>query len=204
MPIEGMPLHIEPSFPNAEALSKISARPLSPDDVPYVRRNVWWSRRKNASVHVVEVDGKIRSVIVPRNSRATYEINTLLAADAWGIEQEATAIQLLGKLVGHRAFKAYMLTGMFLETSKRSGLSYLFRKLRPTLVLDGRSQSEGESTKILCALCLHPIAYYEDSWAGAMTPTDDVIAHLMLMRGDEPMLWRRANQHAPYRPEAGL
>lgn len=37
-----------------------------------------------------------------------------------------------------------------------------------------------------------------------MTPTDDVIAHLTLMRGDEPMFWRRANQHGPDRPEAGL
>src|SRR3546814_10910453 len=37
----------------------------------------------------------------------------------------------------------------------------------------------------LCALCLHPIGYYENSWAGAMCPTDDVIAHLMLMRRSE-------------------
>jgi hypothetical protein len=37
-----------------------------------------------------------------------------------------------------------------------------------------------------------------------MCPTDDVIAHLALMRGDEAMFWRRCNQHPPYRPEAGL
>lgn len=30
------------------------------------------------------------------------------------------------------------------------------------------------------------------------------VAHLMLMRGDEVMFWRRSNQHAPWRPEAGL
>lgn len=58
--------------------------------------------------------------------------------------------------------------------------------------------------RILCALCLHPIAYYSKSWAGAMTPTDDVCAHLMMMRSDEHLFWRRANQHAPWRPEAGL
>lgn len=40
--------------------------------------------------------------------------------------------------------------------------------------------------------------------AGAMCPTDDVIAHLSLMRGDEKMFWRRCNQHPAYRPEAGL
>lgn len=58
--------------------------------------------------------------------------------------------------------------------------------------------------RILCCLCMRPIAYYADSWAGAMCPTDDVIAHLALMRGDEAMFWRRCNQHPPYRPEAGL
>ena len=42
------------------------------------------------------------------------------------------------------------------------------------------------------------------SWAGAMVPTDDVIAHLSLMRGDEHMFWKRCNQHPSWRPEAGL
>ena len=65
-------------------------------------------------------------------------------------------------------------------------------------------REHGEQMRILACLCLHPIAYYADSWAGAMCPTDDVIAHLMLMRGDEPMFWRRSNQHAPTRPEAAL
>jgi hypothetical protein len=57
---------------------------------------------------------------------------------------------------------------------------------------------------VRCTLCLHPIGYYANSWAGAMCPTDDVIAHLMMMRADEPMFWRKANQHPPHRPEAGL
>jgi hypothetical protein len=37
-----------------------------------------------------------------------------------------------------------------------------------------------------------------------MVPTDDVIAHLMLMRGDEHMFWRRCNQHQPWTKEAGV
>lgn len=37
-----------------------------------------------------------------------------------------------------------------------------------------------------------------------MVPTDDVIAHLLLMRGDERLFWRRANQHHPLDPESGL
>lgn len=51
---------------------------------------------------------------------------------------------------------------------------------------------------------MHPIAYYADSWAGAMCPTDDVIAHLMMMRGDEAMLWKRCNHHPAWHPGAGL
>jgi hypothetical protein len=31
-----------------------------------------------------------------------------------------------------------------------------------------------------------------------------VIAHLMLMRGDEPMFWRRANQHPVWTKGAAL
>ena len=123
---------------------------------------------------------------------------------------QGTASVTLAGLLSHRAFKAYMMTGTFLEISKRSGVAYMFRRLRPTLALSMREGSIRHGsrgvggTRILAALCLHPIGYYRGSWAGAMTPTDDVIAHLMLMRGDEAMFWRRANQHAPWRPEAGL
>ena len=106
----------------------------------------------------------------------------------------------LAGMLRHNQFKKYLLTGSFIESSKRSGVVYMFRKLRPTVAITLR---KGEP-KILCALCMHPIAYYQDSWAGAMCPTDDVIAHLMMMRGDEPMLWRRSNQHAAHRSEAGL
>ena len=74
------------------------------------------------------------------------------------------------------------------------------RRLKPTVAI----RSEGERLRILCCMCMHPIAYYEDSWAGAMCPTDDVLAHLMLMRGDEKMFWRQSNQHPPSRPAAGL
>ena len=125
-----------------------------------------------------------------------------LVAVAWGIEQEAVAINTLAGLLSHHAFKTYMLTGAFLESSKKSGITYMFRKLRPTVAM--RADKGHDLIRVLCALCMHPIGYYDDSWAGAMTPTDDVIAHLMLMRGDEHMFWKRCNQHAAYRPESGL
>ena len=56
----------------------------------------------------------------------------------------------------------------------------------------------------LCALCLHPIGYYGDTWAGVMCPTDEVIAHLLMMRGSEEKFWANANQHPLERPAAGV
>ena len=149
-----------------------------------------------------EHEGKIGWGKEPRANQMPMAIATIDAADAWSIECEARAVDTLAELVTHRQFKHYMLTGTFLETSKRSGLHYLFRRLRPTVAI-GAAQ-DGKSMKILCALCLHPIAYYAGTWGGSMVPTDDVIAHLMLMRGDEPMFWRRSNQHPAYAPEAGV
>jgi hypothetical protein len=105
----------------------------------------------------------------------------------------------------------YTCTGQFLETSKRSGLTYLFRRLRPTVVLTGQGASSDQFTgevtpgmRILTCLCLHPIAYYANSYCGAMVPTDDVIAHLLYMRADEHLYWRRANHHTAGSVLAGL
>jgi hypothetical protein len=127
-------------------------------------------------------------------------LDKLDCADAWGIEQEGNAVQTLGTLLRHRVFKQYLLTGMFMETSARSGVHYLFRRLRPTVAISTRT---GDA-RVLAALCMHPIGYYEGTWSGAMTPTDDVIAHLMLMRGDERLFWSRCNQHPAWSPLAGI
>lgn len=203
MPLEGEQLVVEPTYPNGAGLASINA--TEPELIPEgVReRNHWWSERLRCEIVVWDEDGKVMWGKVPPRSHLGLALRTLGCSVAWGIEQEANAQQLLATLLPHRHFKQYLLTGMFLETSKRSGLTYLFRKLRPTIVIDARDKSAAD-TRILCALCLHPIAYYSGSWAGGMCPTDDVIAHLMLMRGDEPMLWRRSNQHHPSRSEAGL
>ena len=56
----------------------------------------------------------------------------------------------------------------------------------------------------LCALCLHPIGYYGDTWAGVMCPTDEVIAHLLMMRGSEEKIWANSNQHPVDHPNAGV
>lgn len=208
MPIEGMKLVIEPSYPNAKEIAEIGAPKDDPCDLEgVVHRNTFYSTRSRCDVYVFEeprAGGRVRHGLVPAFHSMRHIISTLGASDAWGVEQESKAVELLATLVSHRQMRHYLLTGMFLERSKRSGLTYLFRRLRPTVVINARGEDDGKQARIMCALCMHPIAYYSDSWAGAMCPTDDVVAHLMMMRGDEPMLWRRANQHAPHRPEAGL
>lgn len=203
MPLEGTSLVISPRYPFAEVLTKVKS---PPSEKQVVVRNSWWSTRLHGNIFLYErEDGEV-CALVDRQAPHAFgmSLNTLGASVAWGIEQEAAAVRLLAELISHHALKMYLLTGMFLETSKRSGVTYVFRKLRPTVALDARKGGATDHCRILCTLCLHPIAYYEGSWAGAMTPTDDVIAHLQLMRGDEHMFWKRANQHPPDRPEAGL
>jgi hypothetical protein len=214
MPIQDQQLVVEPTFPKAAELMAINAPEpeVLPPDVR--ERNTFWSERRRCYIVVWEEGGRICWGPGSRPHSVDLLVQTLGASSVWGIEQEASALQLLGTLLEHHRFKQYLLTGMFLETSKRSGLTYLFRKLRPTVVMklgsaryaigDTAARHFPDRSFGLAALCLHPIAYYYGSWAGAMTPTDDVIAHLMLMRGDEAMFWRRSNQHDIGRHEAGL
>lgn len=199
MVLEDHPLTIESTYPLAEKLSDIGRKEeADPEGVKF--RNSFWSWRYKSAIVVWEENGRILHGTAGSQNQIGILLGTLGASDAWGIEQEGNAVQLLGKHLRHRQFKQYLLTGMFLERSPRSGVHYLFRRLRPTVAMSEKSGS----MKFLAALCMHPIGYYHGSWAGAMTPTDDVIAHLMLMRGDEHMFWRRCEQHPPYKKEAGL
>ena len=200
MPLEGERLVIEPKFPRAASLAEIGAPAQEPDDPNIKVRNRFYSHKMRCDIYVYEENGRVNWASSPAVHSFTQALRTLSCSDVWGIEQEHRALQLLGTMIRHRQFKQYLLVGMFCETSKRSGLTYFFRKLRPTVVVDTR----GKEPRILCTLCMHPIAYYQGSWAGAMCPTDDVIAHLTMLRGDEHLLWRRCNQHEPHRPEAGL
>lgn len=206
MPIEGQRLIIEPNFPKAKELMTIGQNDEAGHDDGWRLRNRWYSARKRCEILIMERDGKIDWGIKPAFHHITMDLNTLGCMDVWGIEQEGRAVKLLGEMLRHRQFKQYLLTGMFLEKSVRSGVTYLFRRLKPTVALAANAglPDDKRGMTILAALCQHPIAYYAGSWAGAMVPTDDVIAALALMRGDEPMFWKRSTQHPPYRPEAGL
>lgn len=208
MPLDGHRLVIEPRYPHAEALSKmigVRDRPSDHCDIgPNAKmRNIFYSHKMRCDICIYEDEGKVGWGWIPAVHHFKMDLDVMDCSVAWGIEQEHNALQLLGTLIRHHHLKTYLLTGAFAERSKRTGLTYVFRKLRPTVVLETRGDPSAE-VNIKCCLCMHPIGYYEGSWAGAMCPTDDVIAHLMMMRGDEPRFWKLSNQIAAWRPEAGL
>lgn len=199
----GPNLYVEKSYPYAVVFNGDEVEKNKDPVEGRVIRNSFYSMHKRCQIVIWEKDGKVDWGFIPKANNLWYQIQTMEASHAWGLEQEATALQLLGQLIGHRKFKQYLLSGMFMEKSPRSGIWYMFRKLRPTLALSPRGAG-GTELKILAALCLHPIGLYEESFAGAMCPTDDVVAHLALMRGDEHMFWKRANHHPAHMPNAGI
>jgi len=201
VPINGERLILEPRHPAAKIINSHNKETDEmPEGVKLV--NHWYSRRERCEIAIWrEPDESVRCGKWINNP-VTHQFSTMACSVAWSVEAEDKALKTLSGIIEPHLFKMYYLSGMFLETSKRSGVTYVFRKLRPTLAL--RPSKDGKSMRILAALCLHPIGYYAESWAGAMVPTDDVMSHLLLMRGDEPMFWRRANQIQPWKPNAGL
>ena len=172
--------------------------------------NEWFCRKRNLQVLVVDRDGKRYSLAYPVSpdrsmDRLTMWLQTIGAADAWDPEAERQARETLRAMLTERQWMHYDLTGSFFETSPRSRITYVFRRLRPTIAMSPRGKNgNNETMRCLAVMCLHPIGYYDRSWGGCMVPSDDVIAHVAWMRGDEANYWRHANQHAPSSPEAGL
>lgn len=212
MPLDDFPLRVEDRYPfkGIERLGNTREHECRDEDVDesVILRNSWWSRRRGGWVHIFQKDGKIEHFLEPRwqsAERLNYWLNTVGASLAWDVAAESEALGKLAELVRPNIMAMYMLTGCMLETSQRSQVTYLFRRNRPTIALAPVRRGDDEANmRAIAVLCLHPIAYYEGTWAGAMVPTDDVIAHLLMMRGDEPLFWRRANHHHPESAEAGL
>jgi hypothetical protein len=200
MPLEGAELVVEPRYPLAPIFKTETVKQYPEQPQPVIRNRFYSVHRRGDIIVWNEPDGKLQWGYDPRIHHFKTDMETMACSSAWGIEQESKALQLLASLLPHHAFKKYLLTGMFVEQSERSGVYYFFRRLKPVIAASGATGT----MKILAALCAHPIAYYAGTWAGAMAPTDDVIAHLSLMRGDEHLYWRRCNQHQAHRPEAGL
>lgn len=187
------------------------------DYVDEVVINSWHSRKRQSLVYVYRqrfANGKpdkYFAVAIPESpdrsmDRLTYWLQTIGASDAWDLDAERKARFCLRQMLSDRQWRHYELTGSFFETSPRSRITYVFRRLRPTIALSPRQMPGSLHDRMRCIalLCMHPIGYYRESWAGCLVPTDDVIAHLSTMRGDEAYYWKKANQHKPSSPEAGL
>ena len=213
MPIEGTRMVIHPSYPFAKNLGETfmpapQARVCRNEDVreDVELRNEWRSYRDGKEISIWREGKKFLHMFSRRQNSAPLLIGTISAARAWDYDAELRAMETLKRHVTDWAFRCYSMTGTFLETSPRSGVIYMFRRLRPTLAMTARPDRNGRDVGVraLCTLCAHPIGYYDGSWAGALVPTDDVIAHLLMMRSDEHFFWRVCNQHQVWAPEAGL
>jgi hypothetical protein len=211
-PVEGQPIHLEDRHPKKIDLERISREPREAQvrvctdadvDETLTGVNEWYSHRKQGRILIARTNGRIKYGIIPAGAgqRMDMLLRTIGAARGWDVGAEIAAMKRLSEITTDWQWDCYLLTGSFLETSKRSHVSYVFRRLRPTLAL--RPGPDG-NMRCLAALCLHPIGWFDESWAGAMVPTDDLLSHLIWMRGDEHGFWRRANQHHPWEPEAGV
>src|SRR5690606_21886888 len=130
-------------------------------------RNEWYSRRLRARVWIYIEQGAIHGFADPVPDhvyRLRMFTDTLHAALAWRPDAEITAQEKLCELIGADRFRRYLCTGAVAETSRRSGVTYLFRRLRPTIAI--RATDAG--SRFLAALCLHPISYYSSTFAGGM------------------------------------
>lgn len=228
LPLAGLGLQMESRYPHCERIATLQAL-FDGNDPPATARRarqdgVYDGCTVRNRFHSAEAHGEViiwhdrtgaiqHGVVPDVVKRNIFHFGPYETLDAWDLDTELTAMETLATLLSEKMYKSYVITSQFLETSKRSGLTYYFRRLRPTIVMSprqsrcsyfhGGSADDGQM-RILTTLCLHPLGYYAGTRCGAMAPTDDVIAHLLLMRGDEHMLWKRANHHAPHRPESGL
>jgi hypothetical protein len=149
--------------------------------------------------------GKVRKQFMIQNPeirRLGYIIESAGMRMSYSLfEAEAKAQKRLSEALTEIQSKSYFLTGEFIQRG-RSGVAYLIRKNRPTLAL--RDDNGKSPARPLCALCMHPLAYYNDTWAGVMAPSDEVLSHLLMIRSDEHYFWRKANQISPDNPVSGI
>lgn len=98
-------------------------------------RNIFHIKKLRKTVYVYEEDDKIKHASVVNSNSAFRSIRTIGTSLAWDIDAEEKALQKLKGMLTEHAYKCYVLTGSFVETSKRSNLVYVFRKLKPTIAL---------------------------------------------------------------------
>lgn len=167
--------------------------------------NEWHQRPKH--VFSYREAGKYR-VVTMDESQERFKVlvdSILCGAGAVDADAEITAMASLFRRINSNQREAYLLVGAFPETSKRSGISYILRKGKPTIAMRCTPVPEGgERRHFLAALCHHCLGYYSGTHVGVCPPSDEVLSTLLLIRGDEHALWKRSEQHGINDPLAGI
>lgn len=174
------------------------------------KRGHWRNERKLRQVCIYHLVTPDRTFILHFNNalehihrRISVFLNTAFAAKSFKIETEMRAMEKLQGMLTPEQYAAYFISGVFEETGK-SGVTYFVRRLKPTVAFREKKDAHFSDFVFLAGLCLHPLAYYMDSFVGCQCPTDDVIAHLLWIRGDERRFWGKANHHPIEQVEVGL
>lgn len=195
----GKPVAIGPE-PPAFFACKINEEDQGVEEV-----NTW--QRLPLQVVVMREKGRAQVGCIPvAHLRLKQLLDTLLCQSGTvSMEAEFNAMVSLFKRLNENQRESYMLSGAFPETSKRSGVTYILRKGRPTLAIRCTKLPEGgERRNFLAALCSHPLGWYEGTWAGVCPPSDEVLGNLLAIRADEHKFWARSIQHSIEDPLAGI
>lgn len=140
-----------------------------------------------------------------RGEKAVAFLIRTVEANAYAhqIQAERKAQKLLRKHISKSQWLDYFISGAFWEVSS-SGKLYIFRKGFPTIACTCEEEGEKYNVTPMHTLCVHTGAYTEGTFAGSVCPTDDVIAHLLMMRTDEAHYLLSCNVHEFDAPQSGV
>ena len=137
---------------------------------------------------------------VPVAMRLEMLLASLAARGHQRAQPEVVAQRRLLQYLNPRQIESYVLSGAFIERGPRSNVAYVFRRGLPIIAL--RAEDGDEECHPLATLCIHPLGYFDETNAGVMPPSDEVLALLLMLRADEVMLWRKCEQHALQDPRS--
>lgn len=204
------------NLPLPERIQKLVDPPKEPAEEEWEFYREWLStvewkgRRRTVKIEKNKVTGKFRSSITPYKvyrERLQFYLATGFFRETCGVlEAELKACERLMEALTPHQKHQYVFQDCVVEHG-RSGVLYLIRKNRPTLAIRDTGKVEGDTRnggEVLCAMCYHPLAYYTNTWAGALPPSDEVLAHLLMIRADEHLFWKRCNQHPIHDIRSGV
>jgi len=210
----GLPLR-ELGEASQELYGYLVPRPFDTEPVAVVEEakprliNRWNFKNKQGergTVSIYEgVDGKRFHRVAYRQLdwqfRFERTITSLLERDKSNpFQAELKAQEKLRTIISERQYACYIVSGAFVEYGK-SGVAYLIRRGLPTIAFRFREKARAD---VLTVLCMKPMGGHRMSFAGVMVPTDEVITTALLIKADEPELWKRANHLDIDDPISGL